>query len=229
MNTNTNTNTDPRVVARLMAWLSPAFPTGAFAYSQGLESACAAGLVSTRREAAEWISVLLEHGSIWNDAVLCAEAWRRSRAGGCLDELAELGTAMSSSHERHTETVSQGSAFLKALEHWPDAASTGIRPVGHCPLPVAFGAAAARAGLPVDAVLAAFVHAATSNLIQAVLRLGRLGQADGVALLAELEEPALQTAQRAVQSGLDDLGNAAFMAEIMCMRHETMPSRIFRS
>ena len=34
---------ESRALLRLMAWLSPGFPTGAYAYSHGLEWAVAAG------------------------------------------------------------------------------------------------------------------------------------------------------------------------------------------
>ena len=42
MTTTITTTTDNRL-PRLLAWLSPAFPTGAFAYSHGLEWAIEAG------------------------------------------------------------------------------------------------------------------------------------------------------------------------------------------
>jgi urease accessory protein len=65
--------------------------------------------------------------------------------------------------------------------------------------------------------------------VQAAVRLVPLGQSDGVAALAALEGTVLATAARAATSTLDDLGSAAFMSEIMAMRHETQYSRVFRS
>src|SRR5690606_8828127 len=52
---------------RLMTWLSPAFPVGAFAYSHGLERAIEERLVRDRVSLIGWLQVLLEHGSAWND------------------------------------------------------------------------------------------------------------------------------------------------------------------
>ena len=46
--------TDPALL-RLLTWLSPAFPTGGFAYSQGLEWAVEAGDVTDRDSLREWL------------------------------------------------------------------------------------------------------------------------------------------------------------------------------
>ena len=94
-----------------MTLLSPAFPTGAFSYSHGLEWAVHAGLVQDRAELAHWLSDLLERGSLWNDAVLLAAAWR----GEAVEVLAE---AMAGTSERHLEAIEQGAAFIAAVHAW---------------------------------------------------------------------------------------------------------------
>ncbi len=100
---------------------------------------------------------------------------------------------------------------------------------GSEPYPVAVGITAARHGIPLGDTLAAFLHAFTSNLIQAAVRLVPLGQRDGVAAIAALEPVVLATAARAENSTLDDLGSCAVMSEIMSMKHEALYSRVFRS
>lgn len=95
--------------------------------------------------------------------------------------------------------------------------------------PVAVGTTAARHAVDLQPTLAAYLHAFTSNLIQASVRLVPLGQRDGVAALASMEPIIIETARRAAASTLDDLGSATFMSEIMSMRHETQYSRVFRS
>jgi len=57
----------------------------------------------------------------------------------------------------------------------------------------------------------------------------KLGQQGGLNILASLEDCTLQTARRAANSSLDDLGGCAIIADIASMKHETMQSRIFRS
>ena len=48
---------------RLIQWLSPAFPIGSFAYSQGLEAAIASGDVRDADGLHDWIAAVLTHGS----------------------------------------------------------------------------------------------------------------------------------------------------------------------
>lgn len=209
---------------RLMSWLSPAFPVGAFAYSHGVEQAIHDGLVSNRQTLQAWLIDLIERGSCWNDAVLFAETWRLATAGDDCSAVAELADAMSGSGERLMESSLQGDAFAKAVMAWGD-------PPAHMATtyPVAVAIAAANHAIPVQDALTAYLHAFTSNLIQAAVRLVPLGQSEGVAVLAMLEPTILKAADRASRSTLDDLGSATVISDVMSMKHETLYSRIFRS
>jgi urease accessory protein len=220
------TKPSERTLLRLMTWLSPAFPIGAFAYSHGIERAIEEGNVGDRESLVGWLLELLERGSAWNDAVLLAESWRQAQTGDAR-EAAELAEALAGSRERHMETVLQGEAFLKAHAAWSEGKTQPIS--GGAPYPVAVGAVAASSGIALEPTLTAYLHAIVSNLVQAAVRLVPLGQSDGVAALAALEETVLATASRAAVSTLDDLGSSTFMSEIMAMRHETQYSRVFRS
>ncbi|ESX88654.1 urease accessory protein UreF [Mesorhizobium sp. LSHC412B00] len=217
---------------RLMAWLSPAFPVGGFAYSHGLERAVQDGLVADTASLAFWLETLVEMGSGWNDAVLFAESWRRARDGGDLHEgdlheIADLAEALAGSRERHTETMLQGAAFLKAAAAWANPV-LGRLPA-ECAYCVAVGAVAGGNGIALQDAMSAFLQAFFSNLVQAAIRLGIVGQTDAMALLAGFEPLALSTAARAAGSTLDDLGGCAFISDIMAMKHETQYSRLFRS
>lgn len=219
--------TDTTTLARLMTWLSPAFPVGAFAYSHGLERAIHDGLIRDRQGLLAWLEALLEQGSAWNDVVLMTEAWRNTAAGESLGAVTELAEAMSGSRERHMETTLQGSAFVDAMASWSgEPAMGGEGPVAY---PVAVGSAAARHGIELADALTAYLHAFASNLVQACVRLVPLGQRDGVATLAALEPVILLTARRAAASTLDDLGSCTVRADILSMNHETQYSRVFRS
>ena len=217
--------TNAQSLIRLQAWLSPAFPTGAFSYSHGLEQIIKNGLVSDKSSLANWLNALLEHGAGWNDAVLLSESWRLTKAQETLLEIAEFAEVMSISKERHLETTAQGSAFLKAASAWgklPDLPKT-------CPLPVVVGSVAASNNVELSDTLVAYLHAYVSNQIQAALRLMRLGQQGGVELLVQLEPSIIKISQAVSQTTLDDLGSAAFMADIGAMQHEQLQSRMFRS
>ena len=212
---------------RLMAWMSPAFPVGGFSYSGGLEKAVEDGRVRNATELSGWVETLLLHGSLWNDAVFLAEAWRCSQDALALSETADLGRALAGSAERYRETVLLGDAFVSAADAWPhDVLELLPQDV---PYPVAVGAVAAGHGVPLRETLAAFLHAGVSQIVSAGIRLGVAGQKDGVAILAASEVAIAEMAARAVQSTLDDLGSATIIADTAAMRHETQGTRLFRS
>ena len=66
-------------VLRLLTWLSPAFPTGAFAYSHGLEWAVDAGVIRDGETLTEWMAAVIAHGSGRNDTILVRHAYRAAR------------------------------------------------------------------------------------------------------------------------------------------------------
>jgi urease accessory protein len=121
----------------------------------------------------------------------------------------------------------QGTAFLQASSAWPSPVLQHLP--ADCPYCVAVGAVAGSGGIDLSQALSAFLQAFFSNLVQAAIRLGVVGQVDAVKLLAGFESPALMAASRAAASALDDLGGAAFMSDIAAMQHETQYSRLFRS
>lgn len=218
---------DGRSLIRLMTWLSPAFPVGAFAYSGGPERAVHDGLVRDRDNLLSWLETLLTCGAWWNDAVLVAEAWRVHDDPKRLSDVGELAAALAGSAERHLEITAQGEAFVAAAGAWPHPvlARLGERP----PYSVAVGAVAASSGAPLDGTIAAFLHALAAQGVSAAIRLGVLGQRQGVGVLAALEPAILPLSARAAASTLDDLGSAGIVADLAAIRHETQNSRLFRS
>lgn len=218
---------DTRALLRLMAWLSPAFPIGGFAWSGGLERAVADGLVKTADDLQDWLATLLAHGSLWNDAVLFSEAWRQAGNETALRDVAALGLALAGSAERFSETLSLGKAFATAAAAWPHPVLERLP--ADVPFPVAVGAIAAGHGVPLPHALAAYLHAAVSQAVSAGIRLSVAGQAQGVAILATLEGPVEALSQQASGTSLDELGTSAVQAEIAALRHETQHSRLFRS
>ena len=110
---------------RLMSWLSPAYPVGAFSYSTGLEWAVEAGDVKDAPSLADWLGAMIAHGSVFSDAVFFVHAHAAAQAGNdeALRTVAELAAAFASSKERHLETAAQGRAFIDAtLAAWSCAA-----------------------------------------------------------------------------------------------------------
>jgi urease accessory protein len=218
---------------RLMTWLSPAFPVGAFSYSSGIEWAVEAGDIVDAATLQDWLSAMLD-GPGFCDGVFLAQAHQAAAASedARLREVAELAAAFAPSRERHLETTAQGRAFIDTaraawncdgLDHLVAACDGAIV------YPVAAGIVSAAHGLPLPQTMQAFLHALTSNWISAGARLIPLGQTDSQRLLAALEPAVAATANRAIAATLDDLGGASFRADLASMRHETQYTRLFRS
>ena len=123
-----------------MAWLSPAYPVGAFSYSSGIEWAVEAGDISDAATLQDWLRAVILHGSAFCDAVLFVHAHAAARESRheALRRVAELAAAFAPSKERHLETTAQGRAFVDATSAaWPCAAIEGCCAcgIGRSPIP----------------------------------------------------------------------------------------------
>jgi urease accessory protein len=219
---------------RLMSWLSPAYPVGAFSYSGGLEWAVEAGDVKDAATLTDWLGTMITHGSVFCDAAFFVHAHTASRIGNgeALRAVVELASAFASSKERHLETTAQGRAFMDAtLAAWPCDALSRLETIwpNTIAYPVAVGVAAAGHAIPLAPALGAYLHAVVANLISAGVRLIPLGQTAGQRVLAELEPVVASAAQAAIITRLEEVGSATIRADIAGMRHETQYTRLFRS
>jgi urease accessory protein len=227
-------NLDAAALYRLMAWLSPAYPIGAFSYSGGIEWAVEAGDITDAVSLRQWLAVVIADGGGFCDAVFLAHAHHAAadRDDAALCAVAELAAAFAPSKERHLETTAQGRAFLDTTRAgWPAPALDRLPAIwdGAVALPVAVGVAGAAHGIALDGLLNGYLQAFAANLVSAGVRLIPLGQTDGQRVLAALEPVVRPTAERALIAGLDDVGSASFRADLASMRHETQHTRLFRS
>ena len=223
---------------RLLAWMSPSFPTGAFSYSHGLEMAVEDGSVRDVATLADYVGTVLSRGAGHADAAFLALAWRACRAGDdeALAAVAERAAAMRGSAELALESQSQGRAFLAtACAAWPHPAlSAGAALLAARDIEVAHPVAVAIVGagwdVPLDALLAAQLHAVAANLVSAGVRLVPLGQTDGQRAIAALEDAILRAAARACEArSPEEVFSSAPAIDLLSIRHETQYTRLFRS
>ena len=239
----------------LIQWLSPAFPTGGYAYSHGLEQAVVDATLTNAASLKDWLTDVLTHGTGRQDAILLACALRPDAD---LDALTDLALALSSSAERHHETLAQGTALALTVSALPISAQPiSAQPVSALtvsaftvsalpisaltvpaltggplkarPFPVALGEAAAPLCLSTPQVLSLYLHAFASNLVQAMVRFVPLGQTEGQATLASLHPLISHLADTLATATEDDLATSTFGAELAAMRHETLQPRIFKT
>ena len=225
----------PDPLYRLLAWLSPAYPIGAFSYSHGVETAVEEGFIKDRASLVGWLQTVLTDGTGRVDGALFAVAWRAADAKDwkTFDAVAERAAAWRGTSEMALESRQQGGSFLSITKNaWkhPDLEAAHERLAGEIALPVAVALAAAVHGIALEMALSGYLHAFTANLISAALRTVPLGQSDGQLALAALEAYVNQTARAAmaVQS-LDDVGTATPLLDWCSLKHETQYTRLFRS
>jgi urease accessory protein len=227
----------PLALLRQQSWLSPAFPTGAYSYSHGLEWAVEAGDIHDRKSLVDWLEADLCYGSGRNEAIFFSEASRcaieddRAR----LFEVSELAAASRATSEFVLESSQQAAACLATLRQvWPDRIldwlsemlwQHHVQPA----LAVVLGVRSARQGIPATLALPAFLQSYIANLVTAGVRLIPLGQTDGQLAIAELEKAVLSASTQAKDTTIADLGSAAFMVDLASMAHETQYTRLFRS
>ena len=222
---------------RLLNWLTPIFPVGSYAYSGGLEYAVAEKLVGDRAALVRWIEIQITVGTGWLDAVflhLVHQAVARSDATRFAD-LVEMADAMRATSEGVLENRAQGRAFIDAIAsswfHQDLPKWMGVIKEADCApsFPVAVAVATALHGISEALALHGFVHAVSTNLVSAGMRLIPLGQADGQTAIAALEDIVGDVADRALGADMDDLYTAAPTIEWAGMQHETQYTRLFRT
>lgn len=204
----------------LQHWLSPAFPTGAFVYSHGLEQVIARGEVTDAETLEIWLVDLLCFGTGWQDSVLLSLALSDSAE---LDQLEAFAVALQTSHERLMEAREQGAAFARTVGQ-----ITG-RDLPARALPIAVAEAARGLDLPRAVVIAAYLQAFLTNLVTIAIRHIPLGQGAGHRVLARCLERVPDLAQDASLAQLEALGSSCLSADLAAMEHETKEVRLFRT
>lgn len=219
---------------RLLAWLSPSYPVGAFAYSHGLEWAVETGQIQDQVSMSAWIDDLVRYGGGWSDAVVFANAYAHAVEENIdgLVNLNQYALALTPSAERYLETSAQGTAFLRVTrDAWGfdglEAMTGALGPDVAYPIAVAITSTGHR--IDRSASLHAYLHAVVANLISAGVRLVPLGQTDGQRALANLEHTVADVVDQALDASIDQVGGIAMLSDIAAMKHETQYTRLFRS
>ena len=220
---------------RLLAWLSPAYPIGAFSYSHGVETAVEEGFIKDRASLVTWLESVLLQGTGVVDGALFVAAWHSAAADDwtSFDAIAERAAAWRGTSEMALESRQQGGSFLSitrtAWAH-PTLDAVHARLSGELSLPVAVALAAAVHGIALDRALEGYLHAFTANLISAAVRTVPLGQSDGQIALAALEPAVRQATEAALAvTSLDEVGTATPLLDWCSLSHETQYTRLFRS
>jgi len=227
----------PDGLMRLMTWLSPSFPVGAYTYSHGVEYAVECGLISSGETLQEWCEGALLYGGGKTDGMFFVQAWKLAKKQDItgLAELNAYANTMRPTCELALESEAQGRAFLTTL--LDVAPSPALEKLSHAlkqdnqkaAYPLIVGAVAAFENIECKPALIAFLHAFSANLVSAGVRLVPLGQTAGQKTLMGLE-PVVKEAYDIIQkTDFQDIGSSAPVIDWASMQHETQYTRLFRS
>ena len=198
-------------LVRLLQLASPALPVGAYSYSQGLEAALEAGIVSDAASAERWIGEVLDLSVARSDVPLL---WRMLHGEDCNDEfIASRETA-----ELRAETLQMGHSLCRLLSDLGIAANAEA-----LSFPAAYALAARAWEIEPRAALLGYLWSWLENQVMAAVKAVPLGQTDGQRILMALGSR-LETIDP--QTGFS---NFAPGLAILSSGHETQYSRLFRS
>jgi urease accessory protein len=216
---------------RLMQLVSPLFPIGGYAYSQGLEPAIERGWVNSPETLHGWLRGLLCNGVARLDlpiVVWAHAAWLKGDAERAV-YLAKLALSLRGSRELWEEDRKLGGALARALHGLQVAEATPWLQRQHTSYPVLFALACTAWGVPLRLALLGFSYVWCETQVSAASRLMPLGQTACQSVLSQLLRSIPGAIERGSTLDESEIGSLAPAHAIASAWHETQYSRLFRS
>ncbi|TCS38996.1 urease accessory protein UreF [Reinekea marinisedimentorum] len=212
----------------LLHLTSPSLPIGAFAYSQGLESAVEMGWVNSEESLHEWLSPILSHAQANLDIPLLKRLYTAWQA----DDLAQVQywqqvlLANRETRELLQEEQKLGLTFYRLLGSLGIGLPVQAREFSYL---VLFAKACVHYGIDIHGCCSAWLWAWLENQVAAACKTVPLGQTSAqkvlLAMMPEIEQ--------AIEHGLavhdENIGMTLPAFAMASAWHETQYSRLFRS
>ncbi len=216
---------------RLLQLASPSLPIGAFAYSQGLESAVQQDYVNNFDTACRWVHDLLEQALEHLDLPIflrCYDAWT------CQDEERAIYwsaylIASRETRELREEERQLGQALARILYNLDMTQAGAWRRDSQTSYAALFALAAVSWDIPQEESAAAFLWTWLENQVAAAIKLVPLGQTEGQRILFEVSEKIPACVERASLKTDSAIGASLPGFSILSAQHEIQYSRLFRS
>ena len=214
----------------LMQLVSPALPIGAFAWSQGLESAFELGWVNNEAELAQWIEGVLEDGLSRCELPLLVRlqtAWAEGDAIA-LAKWNDWLHATRETAELSDEDTRLGSALIRLLGSLELMPAEGRMPEDPGYVTV-FAWAAHIRHVPVRQTLLGFAWAWLENQLAVACKAMPLGHTAAQRLTERLRPKLVHAVDQALTRKDNELGPVLPGLALASAHHETQYSRLFRS
>lgn len=237
--TNTKQVTEVSKLSHLRLWqlISPTLPIGAYAYSQGLESAIENQWVTNEAQSYHWIKGILSSSLAQLDAPVFLrfkQAWLEHDMSALVFWNQFLQASRESS-ELLAEDIQMGKALMKLLNDLEQNNSqwvryhkqlTAIKPLSYL---LVFSLAAQIWKINNIDALIGFLWSWCENQVAAAIKLVPLGQTAGQRILSQLMSDIEQAADHAQTINDKEIGSVAQGLSILSAQHEFQYSRLFRS
>ncbi|QJQ96955.1 MULTISPECIES: urease accessory protein UreF [Halomonadaceae] len=225
---------DDLALLGLLQLVSPALPIGAFAFSQGLESAFELGWVDNEESLGEWLEGVLDDGLARCELpalMRLQQAWAQ-RDDEAVSEWNDWLAANRETAELAAEDSRLGAALARLLK---SLALLPNRPSSETPLPAGAGyvtlfawTAHAR-GVPVRQTLLGFAWAWLENQLAVACKALPLGHTAAQRLIERLRPALVGAVDKALVLDDQELGPLLPGLALASAQHETQYSRLFRS
>ena len=222
---------EPRINLRLLQISSPAFPVGAFNYSQGLEWAVEKAWVNNPETLGEWLGDIMQYSLAYIDIPLLKRlynGWQRDDKAEILI-WSDFLLACKETSELRDEERNKGRALMKILSALE--VKRGSESIGHEQTTYlgAYALAATEWNIKIQDAAAAYVWGWLENQVSAAIKLIPIGQQAGQRVLDNL----ITEIEQSVDVGLglsDEEIGASLPGYVMASAlHEQQYTRLFRS
>ncbi|MGY2894203.1 urease accessory protein UreF [Deinococcus sp. UYEF24] len=218
--------TETRALLRLLQLADSAFPAGAYAFSDGLETLVQRGQVSNADDLHAFLGGQLQQGWGLCDPPACALSWKSQAWAGHteLDDLLDLLKPVAG--PRSASTRVGHNLHRAALRLWPERLA-GIQAARH--QATAFGQISAALEASQEAAVTAFVSGWLLGRATSATRLMRLGGLEAQRVVSRLEREAAACVAHALSAGPDDLCSCSPTLDVAAAEQESLEVRLFQS
>jgi urease accessory protein len=211
-------------LTRLMQLSDSAFPAGAYAFSDGLETYTQAKTVHDSNTLKAFLEMQLRLGWGRCDAPACALAWKTDTN---LEELNEILSAIKIVESIRHSSFRVGAALERAARTiWSDLQFHLPSQSHHA---VAFGSIARALEIPQDQTVTAFVSSWVLGKATASTRLFKIGGLETQKIVSSLEPIIPKTVEFALNANFDDISSFTPALDLAARAQVDLNMRLFQS
>tara|TARA_B100001248_G_scaffold129623_1_gene97190 strand:- start:147 stop:860 length:714 start_codon:yes stop_codon:yes gene_type:complete len=218
----------------VLTWFSPSYPIGSYAYSHGLEYAVEEGLVKDPQTLLGWIRDLLFFGTGYNDSIIINSIYDSVANDNCVefDYISQIANAIKPTKEIALESYQQGVSFKNILmDVYSNSNLTFyLNRLDDCiTYPSVVGVAGGIFEVEKKLLLHSYLHAFTSNILSAALRIMPIGQTEIQKIIFQMKGNVEEMTNKSLGLSLSDLGSSVFISDWASSKHQNQYTRLFRS